>query len=174
MDHQVLPGALGYAGVYHETSKDWEGPAGYYMNDRRKILSPLESEVFTPIALWAERHFEPDVMGIAFEGDEFNPPPQDRQYFLELLYVPEGIEGAPPVGTIWEAPSDGPFSVTVPTYRWTLPEPNYGSPDPAGYLFSFTMTPVIPEPASFFGLILGAVLSDASRGVPSRVISSRG
>jgi|GEM_PF-2179105 len=121
-------------------------------------MKPSEGKVFTPISLWAETPYHPDVMGIAFEGDEYNPPPTDREYFLELLFVPDGVEGAPEVGAIWEVPPDEPFFILVPTYRWTLPAPDFGDPGPQGYLFSLTMTPVIPEPASLMSLLLGGVL----------------
>jgi len=98
---------------------------------------------------------------MAIEADAYFTPPGDRDYLLELLYVPEGISGAPEVGTVWTVPLDETFVVTVPTYRWSPDGPD-GSEDPHGYQFAFTMT-AVPEPASAFGLIVGGLILHANR-----------
>ncbi|MBU0616963.1 MAG: PEP-CTERM sorting domain-containing protein [Planctomycetes bacterium] len=95
---------------------------------------------------------------MAIEADVYFTPPADRSYLLELLYVPEGINGAPEVGTAWEVPLDQTFVVSVPTYRWSPDDPD----DPHGYLFAFTIT-AVPEPASVFGLIVAGMLLHAHR-----------
>lgn len=152
----IYPGPDGYAAVYHQLGDQWKGPTGYYRTDRRKVMRSDETKTFDPIALWASNTFPADFMGIAFEGDDLNPPPEDRRYLLELLYVPDGIESAPPVGTVWEVPARGLFYVLVPTYRWWEDKTDSAG-EPHGYLFSFTMTPVIPEPSSLLAAgLLGA------------------
>ena len=116
---------------------------------------PDEGKTFSPIALWATNTYTGDLIGIAFEGDESAPPPENRRYFLELLSVPEGVEGAPPEGTVWEVPAHGLFSVILPTYQWW--EDKGGPPgEPHGYLFSFTITPEIPEPGTMVCALLAA------------------
>ena len=150
-----MPGYQGYAAVYHEYDpKDWQGPTAYYMTDSRKLLMPDESKVWDPIALWATLEYEPATMSMAFEADPYYLPPADRDYILELLSVPDGISGAPPVGTTWEVPLDELFVITVPTYRWSPDGPD-DPVDPHGYLFSFTIT-AAPEPAGLvlFGTIM--------------------
>lgn len=154
-DSLIYPGPDGYAAVYHEQSDSWKGPTGYYRTDRRKVMQANEGKTFAPIALWATDRYAPEIMGLAFEGDPANPPPEDRRYFLELLYVPEGLEGAPEAGTVWEVPYRGLFSILVPTYRWMDDGPG-PSGQPHGYLFSFRVTPVIPEPRGWLGALLTA------------------
>lgn len=61
------------------------------------------------------------------------PIPTNRNYRIELLYVPPGIQGAPAVGTTWEFRPDEVFTATVPTF-WT----NDGH---EGYRFSLTVGP---------------------------------
>jgi hypothetical protein len=158
-DFLINPGALGYAAVFHENSPpDWDGPTGYYAADNRKLPLPDESKTFSPITLWATSDYEPDTMSLAIEADPYFTPPADRNYLLELLAVPDGIGGAPEVGTVWQVPLDEAFVVTVPTYRWAPDDPE----DPHGYQFAFTIT-AVPEPASILGLILAAVLMHANR-----------
>ena len=101
-------------------------------------------------------------MGLIFVGDDANPPSPDRRYFLELLYVPEGIVGAPEVGTVWEISYRDVFYIEVPTYRWWEDGPGPNG-EPHGYLFSFTITPTVPEPTGFTGVLCGAALIAARR-----------
>jgi hypothetical protein len=155
----IDPGYLGYAAVFHENDPpDWEGPTGYYATDNRKPPLPEERKTFSPITLWATGDYEPDTMSLAIEADVYFTPPADRTYLLELTSIPEGISGAPEVGTVWQVPLDETLVVTVPTYRWA-PD---GSEDPHGYQFEFTMT-AVPEPGTAGGLILAAVLVHTSR-----------
>jgi hypothetical protein len=158
-DFLIDPGYVGYAAVFHEYAPpDWDGPTGYYSTDNRKLLLPEESKTFAPITLWATSAYEPETMAMAIEADVYFTPPADRSYVLELLYVPEGINGAPEVGTTWDVPLDKTFVVTVPTYRWSPDGPD----DPHGYLFAFTIT-AVPEPASLLGLMMGGLLVRAHR-----------
>ena len=158
----IDPGYLGYAAVFHEYDPpSWDGPTGYYSTDNRKVLLPDESKTFAPIVLWATNDFEPDAMSMAIEADPYFTPPADRSYLLELLYVPEGISGAPDVGTVWEVPLDEPLVITVPTYRWSPDSPD-DPDDPHGYRFAFTMS-AVPEPASVFGLLTVGMLLHAQR-----------
>ncbi len=160
----IDPGYLGYAAVFHENDPpDWEGPTGYYSADNRKPSLPHESKTFSPITLWATGGYEPKTMSMAIEADAYYSPPADRSYLLELLEVPEGISGAPEVGTVWEVPLDKTFVVTVPTYRWVPDDPD----DPHGYQFAFTMT-AVPEPASVLGLLFGGLLLRASGSFRAR------
>ena len=73
-------------------------------------------------------------MFLSMQNVDWVPCPLNRTYTLELLYVPEGIEGAPPVGTTWEVPADGPFNIELPTYR--------ALSSAGAYRFSFTISPV--------------------------------
>ena len=158
-DFLINPGALGYAGVFHANiPSEWDGPTGYYASDNRKLPLPDESKIFSPVTLWATSEYEPDTMSLAIEADVNFAPPAERNYLLELLAVPDGISGAPEVGTVWPVPLDQTLVVTVPTYRWA-PD---STEDPHGYQFAFTIT-AVPEPASVFGLILAAVLMPARR-----------
>lgn len=136
--------------MFHENDPDgWDGPTGFYAADGRKRLLPDESKTWSPLHLWADPKYGKPTMSLAVEADPYFTPPADRQYLLELTFVPEGIMGAPPVGTVWELPLDEMFVLTVPTYQ---AEDGLG-----GYRFSFTMT-AVPEPASAIGLVVGALL----------------
>ena len=122
------------------------------------MLLPEESKTFSPITLWATGAYESETMAMAIEADPYFTPPSERTYLLELLYVPEGIEGAPEVGTVWEVPLDKTFVVSVPTYRWSPDGPG----DPNGYQFAFTIT-AVPEPASILGLLVAAMVLHGAR-----------
>ncbi len=160
----INPGYLGYAAVFHENDPpDWEGPSGYYSADNRKPPLPHESKTFAPITLWATNGHESKTMSMAIEADAYFTPPADRRYLLELLFVPEGISGAPQIGTVWEVPRDKLFVVTVPTYRW-MPD---GANDPHGYQFAFTIS-AVPEPASGLGLLFVGWLLHASGSIRAR------
>ena len=125
----------GRAAIYHENDPpEWTGPTGYYRNDYRAPIDLDEAVVWSPLHVHATTSYEPDTMFFSMVAWEFYPPPPNREYTLELLYVPEGVEGAPPVGTTWDVPVDGTFSIEIPTYR---------SLSSAGaYRFSFTMSAV--------------------------------
>ena len=131
----------GYAGVYHEYDPvTWTGPTGYYRRDFRGFIAPDEAMVWSPLHVWAGPLFAPSKMALSFKADTLFPPARNRDYLMELLYVPEGVVGAPPVGTVWDLPLDSTFTIYMPTYR---------AADGAGaYQFSFTMTAEVPEPGS--------------------------
>ena len=137
----------GYAATYH-AGPDWSGPEGFYVRDFRKPMTPAESKTWV-IYLWAD----PDIydetrMTISVEAGA-PVPPAERTYSLELLYVPDGISNAPPLGTTWELVVGETLMVEVPTYKT-----DNGL---AGYQFAFTAS-AVPEPASLRGLLGGRAL----------------
>ncbi len=141
----------GYAGVYHERgATDWEGSTGYYFSDFRASLAEDESKIWSPIHLWATPNYSADEMYITFEPASWAPPNPTREYVVELEYVPDGMNGAPVVGTRWLLPTEDTLSIAVPTYT-----ANDGA---GGYRFSFTISAVVPEPTATIGLLLGLFL----------------
>ena len=150
MDVPTMLSNGGYAGVYHEyDAGSWTGPTGYYRRDFRGFIAPDEAMVWSPLHVWADPAFEDSKMALSFKADTLFPPPRNRDYLVELLYVPEGITGVPTVGTVWSLPLDSTFTIFMPTYRST---------DGAGaYQFSFTITPEVPEPGSLTLLLAAAV-----------------
>ena len=86
-------------------------------------------------------------MNFSLVSDSLYPPPRDRRYLLELLQVPEGLEGSPPEGTVWELPLDELFTLKLPTHRTTN--------GLEGYQFALTFTAVVPEPGTFALLAVG-------------------
>lgn len=82
-------------------------------------------------------------MFLSLNADPLNMPPANWQYTLELLYVPPGISGAPPVGTTWDVPLDRTFTVSVPTFA--------SHDGLLGYRFAFSVY-AVPEPAAALGL----------------------
>ena len=75
---------------------------------------------------------------MTFQASSTVPPPSNRQYLLELLSVPDGVTGAPLVGTVWNLPSYGTYTLWLPTYRTT--------DGLTGYEFAFTITEAQPDP----------------------------
>ena len=57
------------------------------------------------------------------------------------MIVPDGVTGAPPVGTVWEVPPDALFTVELPTHRTT--------DGLTGYEFSFTVSEAEASPGDF-------------------------
>ena len=138
-------GIGGRVGIFHENNPDWEGPTGYYRSDFRAPLAQDVAMTYSPIGLWAEPGFANDTMFLSVKADTLFPPPTDREYSLELLYVPEEIEDAPAVGTVWTLPTDGSiFEIEMPTFRSDTGE--------GTYQFAFTASAAVPEPAS--GLVM--------------------
>ncbi len=128
----------GAAAIYHENDPNtWNGPTDFYVTDYRAPLAPAASQTWSPIHFWAN----PDAyvyewMYISFEpalGDV--PPPSNRDYTLELLYVPPGIEDAPPVGTVWHIPPDDDYMIELPTFTT--------DDGLEGYRFAFIVGPVV-------------------------------
>ncbi len=138
----------------------WQGETGFYANDFRAPIEDDQSITWEPIHLWASLEYPDEQMFISFKADTVFPPPTDRDYFLELQYVPLGISGAPPLGTQWQLPAEGTFNLQVPTFR--TKNGNYG------YRFAFKMSEVTPEPGTACLLILGTAL--ASRRTQKRSI----
>ncbi len=112
-----FPG-LGAAAIYHANDPNaWAGPTAFYVTDYRAPMAPDESKTWSPIHLWATPGaYGDDTMTLLIQGAADVTPPPNRTYTLELLYVPPGVTGAPPVGTTWDVPPDEPFTVTVPTF----------------------------------------------------------
>ena len=92
---------------------------------------------------------------------------QPVTYKLTLTRVPDGIEGAPAVGTSWTWDASNPIPTTAGTIFWqqTLPVKkiplNHASMIANGYEFKFEMwgpeAPPIPEPSSLLALGSGLV-----------------
>lgn len=137
---------VGHAAVYHHADDPgWNGPTAMYRLDYRAVPEPGTSTTWAPIHLWAEEGvFEAPEMKLSFEPDPFYPPPSDGTYTLELLYVPEGIVGAPAVGTTWTIPTYRPFTVEVPKY--------FSDDGLDSYHFGFTWT-AAPEPSTLMLLL---------------------
>jgi len=146
---------FGYAGIYHVfDGATWHGPTDFYRMDYRAPAAPDESKVWSPLYLWADPDaYSEKYMALSFAPDALNKPPTDRQYTLELLYLPPDLTDAPPVGTTWSIDADNPFTLWVPTFA------TYDGLQ--GYQFSFTMGTAAPEPTSVLGL--GAALLLALR-----------
>ena len=80
-------------------------------------------------------------MHFSLQADGPPYPPRERKYSVRLTAVPEGLSGQPPVGSAWALPGDGSlFTLELPT--WST------SDGLTGYQFEFTMTAVLPEPAT--------------------------
>lgn len=127
--------------MYHVfETPNWLGPTDFYDADLRALLDRNERMTWEPIHVWAASTYplDLDTMPVTFQASAALAPPSDRQYFLELLHVPDGVTGAPPVGMIWALPLDGQRTVHLPTYRTT--------DGLTGYQFAFTMTKAEPGP----------------------------
>jgi hypothetical protein len=88
-------------------------------------------------------------MPLTLQADTLYAPPADRDYQLELLEVPDGVTGAPAVGTIWDLPLDSLYTIDLPTYQTAN--------GLEGYKFSFTIGEVVPEPGTLSLLAIGAL-----------------
>jgi hypothetical protein len=144
-------GAPGYAGVYHQKYENgWLGGTAFYFNDIRAPLAPDESKTWDSIYVWADPIYTGDVMPFSMEADDTYPPPADRTYLLELLIVPDGVVGAPAVGTVWELPLNQVFTLLLPTW--------WSDTGLDSYRFAFTIT-AAPEPAGLAGLVVVMLFS---------------
>lgn len=127
-------GADGYAGVYHHRDDPfWGGPTAFWKNDRRAPMEWYESKTWAQIFVWSDPRYHEATMVFAIEANMLLvPPPVDRKYELELMAVPDGVEGAPEVGTTWTVPVDG---TTV-----LVELPNFSATSGLeGYEFRFTI-----------------------------------
>jgi hypothetical protein len=114
------PSSGGYAGVYHEFDPPlWDGSTGYYGRDLRAPARATEAKTWAPLHTWATPAYPNDTMSLALLPDPIYRPPNNRAYTLELLSVPAGITGAPPVGTTWllDPDTSSAFTLDLPTYR---------------------------------------------------------
>jgi hypothetical protein len=157
----------GLAGSFHEYDPpEWEGPTAFYGKDYHAMPEPHESEVWDSLYVWATPSYPAGekTMFFSMRPDTLFLPPDDRDYILELLQVPEGVEGAPPIGTSWKVPLtwEG-LVIEVPAYRT--------DDGLSGYRFSFTITKVIPEPSAlllFGGVALALTAGRQRRSGPPR------
>jgi len=125
--------------VYHLlTTPEWLGPTGFYDDDLRAPLERNERKTWEPICVWATPYNSSSTMAVTFQASATAVPPSDRRYLLELLHVPEGVTGAPEVGTVWELPVVGSRSIYLPTYKTT--------DGLTGYQFALTFTEALPAP----------------------------
>jgi hypothetical protein len=149
-------GADGYAGVYHHRDDPlWGGPTAFWKNDRRAPMAWYESKTWEQIFVWSDPIYQEDTMFFALEANMLlDPPPGDRKYELTLVGVPDGIEGAPEVGTTWTVPHDGE------TLYVELP--NFSTVDGLeGYEFEFLIE---PAPDNCWGTPLGDANCDGELG----------
>lgn len=100
--------------------------------DIQSLPGPAGERVWWPICFWADPLYTAPTMQFAMVPDDYMLPPPDRAYTLELLHVPDGASGAPPVGTTWNVPADAPFTLVLPTFAT-----NEGLD---GYWFAFHMS----------------------------------
>jgi hypothetical protein len=119
MDRPLEFVGQGAFAVYHEHDPNtWSGPTDFYVADFRAYMSPTESKTWAPMYLWADPNaYTLPTMSLSIEPATDAKPPTDRVYSLELLHVPPGVTGAPPVGTVWEFPGTFLFTVEVPTFK---------------------------------------------------------
>jgi hypothetical protein len=141
---------LGAAAIYHQADGvSWTGPTDFYIADYRAPLTPEQSQTWVPLYLWANPDaYQLETMFLSIEPAGDAAPPADRSYWLELLSVPAGIDGAPPVGTIWDVQPGEPLTVEVPTFA------TYDGL--GGYQFAFTVG-AVPEPGGWLALLAGAL-----------------
>ena len=136
----------GYVGTYHDEA-DWTGPEGFYMWDFREPIAADSSKTWL-LYLWADPELYSDErMMLSFEAGYPDPSPE-RTYSVELMYVPDGITDAPPVGTTWAFDPAAPLSIEVPTYQT--------SNGLSSYQFAFTAGPM-PEPTGVLVFLAGAL-----------------
>lgn len=148
-------GASGYAATYHEYGVGgWGSDTGFYDTDIRAGIGPGEGKTFAPIYVWADKSYPSQTMYFSLQPGGPPFPPANRRYILELLRVPEGVSGAPPIGTTWILP-DHLFTVTLPVYAT--------ADGLTGYQFGFTITPTLPEPAALSLLATAGLLSRRRR-----------
>ena len=120
--------------MYHENGgRAWEGPTGYYYEDWRSLPDPDQSKTWDTFYFWAKPEYNQETMYLSLKSHELYPPPPEREYLLELLVVPDGVVGAPEVGTVWELPLGSEvFTLGFPTFKTEN--------GLEGYKFSFTIT----------------------------------
>lgn len=147
-------GALGYAGLYREAGIDgWDGPTAYYWDEMRAPLELVDEKVWQPICVWADPIYIGETIDFSFELYELSPPYGERTYELELIAVPEGVDGAPPVGTVWTVEIGVETTMTIPVYRTEV--------GLEGYQFAFR---AIGTPPPCDGYAYGDSDCDGSRG----------
>lgn len=148
---------MGFAGIYYEYNPpDWQGPTGFYHTDSRSLPAPHESRIWDSLYVWAYPSYPDETMFVSFQSFQAAQsslcgeqayraalPPSDRRYLLELLSVPDGVIGAPQVGTVWELPLGPLFTLELPTYSTT--------DGLEGYRFAFKITRVVSLPGDFDG-----------------------
>ncbi len=130
----------GYAGVYHQKGPEWAGPTGFYYCDMRAEMVVNESKTWPDVYVWAPPDFPDDWMQLTLGATYTYPPPPTREYSLTLLQVPEGVVGAPEVGTVWRVwplRRQTSFGIPLPTYRST--------DGLTGYKFSYSVSEVLSD-----------------------------
>ncbi|MFH1110609.1 MAG: multiheme c-type cytochrome [Planctomycetota bacterium] len=125
--------------MHHEFSTpEWLAPSGFYQYDVRATSDRNEAKTWAPLCVWAAPSYASAWMYLTFQASATRPPPTNRRYQIQLIEVPSGVSGTPPVGTIWAIPAVGQITVSLPTYR--------ASNGLTGYRFAFTMTAAQPDP----------------------------
>lgn len=138
----------GYAAFYHAYDPPaWTGEEGFYRTDFRALMSEGDVKTWGGLHLWADPvYYGQETMMLSIAADQSHLPPTGWNYKVELLYVPEGIEGAPAIGTTWELELDKTLTIEVPTYG------TYNGLE--SYEFAFTIE-AVPEPGAAVLLLAG-------------------
>ena len=136
--------------MYHEQDPPtWTGPTAFYARDYRKPPRNDESKTWDSLYVWAGPTYSRNTMFFSMQADTLFAPPDDRQYYLELLQVPDGVVGAPQLGTTWEVPLDAMLTLELPAF---------GTENGLeGYRFAFTISTVVPEPTTLTLLVAAVV-----------------
>ena len=123
--------------MYHvNATPEWLGPTGFYHTDLQSPPERNERRTWERICVWAAPSYVQSTMHFSLLAE--SSLPAERKYLLELMSVPDGVVGAPSVGTVWELPLLGYFTLPLPTYRTTE--------GLTGYQFALTITEAEPGP----------------------------
>ncbi|MBI2842163.1 MAG: hypothetical protein HYX78_02055 [Armatimonadetes bacterium] len=130
----VLPsGWIG--GSYHVNGVDaWNGPTGFFSADIREQLQPGQRKTWL-VYFWATPSASNTDL-ILHWVDGLSPYDPLVLARLEYIQKPQGVTGAPDVGTIWTSP---PTDMILPLYRTVDGLTGHG------FKLTFTLIPETPS-----------------------------